>query len=189
MKIYTKTGDDGTTGLFGAGRVQKNSLRIEAYGTVDELNSVIGILSTQSGAEYFAPLLQEIQKSLFVLGSDLATPLESKITYQIPRIEESDVKKLETAIDESEIGLLPLEKFILPGGSILAGYFHLARTVCRRAERIVVSLSLLENIGLFDIHFLNRLSDLFFVLARKANHFAGVMDVEWDGKNRIDPKK
>ena len=182
MKIYTKTGDDGTTGLFGSGRVSKNSIRIEAYGTVDELNSVIGILAVQSGAEYFALLLQDIQKSLFVLGADLATPLESKTTYQIPRIEESDVKKMEFAIDDAEIGLPPLEKFILPGGSAVAGYFHFARTVCRRAERIVVSLSESENIGAFDIQFLNRLSDLFFVLARKANHLAGVKDVEWDGK-------
>jgi cob(I)alamin adenosyltransferase len=182
MKIYTKTGDDGTTGLFGAGRVSKNSLRIEAYGTVDELNSVMGILSIQTGAEYFALLLQDIQKSLFVLGADLATPLESKTTYKVPRIEESDVKKIETVIDESEIGLPALEKFILPGGSALAAYFHLARTVSRRAERKVVALSQTEKIGTFDIQFLNRLSDLFFVLARKANHLAKIEDVEWDGK-------
>jgi len=182
MKIYTKTGDDGTTGLFGGGRVSKNSVRIEAYGTVDELNSIMGILSAQNEAEQFRMLIQDIQKSLFVLGADLATPLESKTTYTIPRIEESDVKKMESAIDEAEEGLPPLEKFILPGGSALAGYFHLARTVCRRTERIVVSLSQSEKIGSFDIQFLNRLSDLFFVLARKANHLAGMKDVEWDGK-------
>jgi cob(I)alamin adenosyltransferase len=184
MKIYTKTGDDGTTGLFGAGRVSKNSLRIEAYGTVDELNSVIGLIRIQSGAKNFTSLLEEIQKSLFVLGADLATPLESKTTYAIPRIEEIDVKKIESQIDEAEKGLSPLEKFILPGGSPLAAYFHLARTVSRRAERRVVALSQSEKIGAFDIQFLNRLSDLFFVLARKANHTEGVRDVEWDGKNK-----
>ncbi len=182
MKIYTKTGDDGTTGLFGAGRVSKNSARIQAYGTVDELNSVIGILSAQYGAEYFKELLQGIQKTLFVLGADLATPLESKTTYNIPRIEESDVKKIETLIDFEEAHLPPLEKFVLPGGTVIAGYFHLARTVCRRAEREVVTLSQTDELGVFDIQYLNRLSDLFFVLARRANQLAGVEDIEWDGK-------
>jgi cob(I)alamin adenosyltransferase len=182
MKIYTKTGDDGTTGLFGAGRVLKNSLRIEAYGTVDELNSVLGIVGMQPGIEYFSDLLHGIQKSLFELGADLATPLESKTTYTIPRIEESDVKKLEEAIDKEELHLPQLEKFILPGGSPLAAHFHLARTVSRRVERIAVALSQIENIGAFDIQYLNRLSDLFFVLARRANQLTGVKDVEWDGK-------
>jgi len=182
MKIYTKTGDDGTTGLFGAGRVAKSSQRIETYGTVDELNSVIGILCAQSGAEYFKAVLQDIQESLFVLGADLATPLESKTTYNIPRIEEPDVKKLESLIDSEELYLPPLEKFVLPGGSALAGYFHLARTVCRRAEREVVVLSESEDLGEFDIQFLNRLSDLFFVFARRANQLAGITDVEWAGR-------
>ncbi len=211
MKIYTKTGDDGTTGLFGAGRVAKNSLRIEAYGTVDELNSVIGILASISeqtltpvgrtlsppdsddglrvrptgeleSSNYFKEFLQDIQISLFVLGADLATPLESKTTYNIPRIEESDVKKLEALIDSEESHLPPLEKFVLPGGSLLAGYFHLARTVCRRAEREVVALSQSEELGAFDIQYLNRLSDLFFVLSRRANQLAGITDVEWSGK-------
>jgi cob(I)alamin adenosyltransferase len=182
MKIYTKTGDDGTTGLFGSGRVLKNSRRIEAYGTVDELNSVIGVLSTQEGADYFKVLLQEIQISLFVLGADLATPLESKTTYNIPRIEEVDVSKLESIIDKEEEYLPALEKFILPGGSALASFFHQTRTVSRRAEREVVALSQSETIGEFDVQFLNRLSDLFFVLARRANQLAGLKDVEWDGK-------
>jgi cob(I)alamin adenosyltransferase len=182
MKIYTKTGDDGTTGLFGAGRVSKNSLRIEAYGTVDELNSVIGILTTQPEADYFATMLQDIQKILFVLGADLATPLESKTTYNIPRIEEIDVKKLESLIDSEELHLPPLERFILPGGSATSAFFQQARTVCRRAERRVVALAQTEKIGEFDIQFLNRLSDLFFVLARRANQLAGIKDVEWDGK-------
>jgi cob(I)alamin adenosyltransferase len=182
MKIYTKTGDDGTTGLFGAGRVLKNSLRIEAYGTVDELNSIIGVLASQPNAEYFRELLIDIQKSLFVLGADLATPLESKTTYNVPRIEETDVKKFESMIDMEETHLPPLEKFILPGGAAIASYFQLARTVCRRAERRIVSLSQSETIGTFDVQFLNRLSDLFFVLARRANQLAVIKDIEWDGK-------
>jgi cob(I)alamin adenosyltransferase len=182
MKIYTKTGDDGTTGLFGGGRVPKNSPRIEAYGTVDELNSVIGILAAQQGSAYFLTMLQDFQRTLFVLGSDLATPLESKTTYSIPRIEESDVKKLESLIDSEELHLPPLERFILPGGSAIAGYFHQARTVCRRAEREVITLSQSEKLGEFDIQYLNRLSDLFFVLARRANQLGGITDVEWDGK-------
>jgi len=182
MKIYTKTGDDGTTGLFGAGRVSKNSPRIEAYGTVDELNSIMGILGVQPGADYFADLLRDIQKSLFVLGADLATPLESKTTYNIPRIEETDVAKLELVIDSEELHLPSLERFILPGGSAMAAYFHQARTVCRRAERRVIALAGAEEVGEYDVKFLNRLSDLFFVLSRRANQLAGVTDVEWDGK-------
>jgi cob(I)alamin adenosyltransferase len=182
MKIYTKTGDDGTTGLFGAGRVLKNSQRVEAYGAVDELNSVLGVLTTQPGIEYFSTLILDIQKNLFVLGADLATPLESKTTYAIPRIGKDDITILEKAIDAEEAHLPALEKFILPGGSELAANFHLARTVSRRAERIVVGLAQTENIGAFDIQYLNRLSDLFFVLARRANQLAGVKDIEWDGK-------
>lgn len=181
MKIYTKTGDDGTTGLFGSSRVRKNSPRIAAYGTVDELNSVIGIVSTYDTG-YFKKLLEELQKSLFVLGADLATPLESKTTYSIPRIDEDDVKKVEVAIDTEELALPELKNFVLPGGSALSAYFHLARTICRRAEREVITLSQSEHIGTYDIQFLNRLSDLFFVLARRANQIEGVRDVEWDGK-------
>ena len=182
MKIYTKTGDDGTTGLFGGGRVPKNSLRIEAYGTVDELDSVIGIIMIQPNADSFTDLFSGIQKNLFVLGADLATPLESKTTYSIPRITEDDVKKIEAAIDTENVHLPPLKKFILPGGSPFSAYLHFARTICRRAEREVVALAEAENIGPFDIQFLNRLSDLFFILARRANQIAGVSDVEWDGK-------
>ncbi|MEP7234240.1 MAG: cob(I)yrinic acid a,c-diamide adenosyltransferase, partial [Ignavibacteriota bacterium] len=181
MKIYTKTGDDGTTGLFGAGRLRKDSPRIEAYGTVDELNSVVGIIGSQQGADNFRELLEDIQRTLFVLGSDLATPLESKTTYQIPRIEESDVLKLENYIDLAEMNLAALEKFILPGGTALSGFFHLARTICRRAERRVITLAASEKLGDFDIQYLNRLSDLFFVLSRKANKLAGIPDIEWDG--------
>lgn len=181
MKIYTKTGDDGTTGLFGAGRVPKYAPRIEAYGTVDEANAFVGLCRTEKDAKHFEPLLEEIQRLLFVIGADLATPLEVRSTYPIPRIEEADVLQLEHAIDTNEIGLPLLEKFILPGGSKLSAYFHLARTISRRAERLVVELAKTEAIGEWDIPFLNRLSDLFFVLARKANQIAQIGDVEWDG--------
>ena len=182
MKIYTKTGDDGTTGLFGAGRLPKYALRIEAYGTVDETNAVLGLCRSDSNAHHFEPLLEDIQRQLFVLGADLATPLEVRSQYPIPRIDEGDITPLEQAIDRFELDLPPLEKFILPGGSKLSAYFHLARTVSRRAERIVVELASTQEIGKYDIPFLNRLSDLFFVLARKANQLANVRDTEWDGK-------
>lgn len=180
MKIYTKTGDDGTTGLFGGGRVPKTSPRIEAYGTVDELNSTIGIACVQSAA-VFAELLQRIQEELFVLGGDLATPLSTRSDYAVPRIGDDEVRALERAIDEHEAELPELKKFILPGGSSLAAHLHHARTVCRRAERCVIALSQLEEIGSSDIIYLNRLSDLLFVLARRANQVAGVSDVEWVG--------
>ena len=182
MKIYTKTGDDGTTGLFGGGRVPKDSVRIEAYGTVDELNSTLGIARANLEDKVLSDLLERIQQNLFVLGADLATPLDSRSNYEIPRIDEKDVRDLEVAIDENEAHLTPLKRFILPGGSSAAAYLHLARTVCRRAERLLVSLSREQEIGTSDIIFLNRLSDLLFVLARRTNQIAGVPDVEWDGK-------
>ena len=185
MKIYTKTGDDGTTGLFGGGRVPKDSARIEAYGTVDELNSVIGLAVSASSIDWLDDLLQHIQQQLFVLGADLATPLDARSNYPIPRIDETDVKKLERAIDEQDNQLPPLKQFILPGGSVLAAHLHHARTVCRRAERLLVSLSQEQEIGKSDIIYLNRLSDLLFVLARRANQLTSVPDVEWDGKKPV----
>ncbi|HWF43440.1 MAG TPA: cob(I)yrinic acid a,c-diamide adenosyltransferase [Candidatus Kapabacteria bacterium] len=182
MKIYTKTGDDGTTGLFGGGRVPKDSARIEAYGTVDELNSTIGLAAAESSAQWLNELLQHIEQSLFVMGADLATPLDARSNYSIPRIDETDVKMLEQAIDEHEAKLPPLKRFILPGGSRLAAHLHHARTVCRRAERLLVHLAREQEIGSSDIIYLNRLSDLLFVLARRANQLASVPDIEWDGK-------
>ncbi len=179
-KIYTKTGDDGTTGLFGGGRVRKDSARIDAYGNVDELDSVIGLCRAVSGNDWIDPLLQEIQNNLFVLGADLATPLDTRSNYNIPRIAVDDAKRLEAAIDEHTAALPPLKHFIHPGGSELASRLHLARTVCRRAERSVVHLAAQEEIGKFDLIYLNRLSDLLFTLARRANQIAGVKDVEWN---------
>jgi cob(I)alamin adenosyltransferase len=182
-KIYTKTGDDGTTGLFGGGRVRKDSARIEAYGNVDELDSVIGLCRAVGGNDWIDPLLQQIQNNLFVLGADLATPLETRSNYNIPRITEDDSKRLELAIDEHTALLPELKHFIHPGGCELAARLHLARTVCRRAERSVVHLAAQEEIGKYDLIYLNRLSDLLFTLARRANQLAGVKDVEWDGKS------
>ena len=182
MKIYTKTGDDGTTGLFGGGRLSKDSSRIDAYGTIDELNSVLGIVRTCEGAHSFEHILSHVQVDLFVLGADLATPLEARSNYTIPRIDGSDVTRLEQAIDSEEAHLQSLTKFILPGGSSLAAHLHLARTITRRAERKVIHLSKEMKIGLSDIIYLNRLSDLLFVLARRANQVLGKQDVEWDGK-------
>jgi cob(I)alamin adenosyltransferase len=179
-KIYTKTGDDGTTGLFGGGRVSKDSARIEAYGNVDELDSVIGLVRAASQYEWLNDLLQSIQEKLFVLGADLATPLDTHSDYKIPRIEETDAKNLEKEIDKHTAELPPLKKFILPGGTELAARLHLARTVCRRAERSLVHLEKIEEIGKHDIIYLNRLSDLLFVLARRTNQLAGVSDVEWN---------
>jgi cob(I)alamin adenosyltransferase len=177
-KIYTKTGDDGTTGLFGGERVRKDSSRIEAYGTVDELNSTVGMAASVA-PEALRELLKQLQISLFVLGADLATPLEQKVTYKIPRVEESDVKKLEALIDEHTAQLAPLKNFILPGGTQCAANLHLARTVCRRAERLLVTLRDEQEIGEHDLVYLNRLSDLLFTLARRANQIEGTQDIEW----------
>jgi cob(I)alamin adenosyltransferase len=177
-KIYTKTGDDGTTGLFGGERVRKDSARIEAYGTVDELNSAVGMAASVAPQE-LRELLKALQISLFVLGADLATPHEQKITYKIPRVEEKDVKRLESLIDEHTAQLQPLKNFILPGGSVCAANLHLARTVCRRAERLLVTLRDQQDIGEHDLVYLNRLSDLLFTLARRANQIEGTEDIEW----------
>ncbi len=181
-KIYTKTGDDGTTGLFGGGRVPKNSARIAAYGDVDELDSAIGMAAAATNDSWFTALLHSIQSDLFVLGADLATPLETRSNYDIPRISERDVTAIEKKIDEITKTLPELTHFILPGGNELGARFHLARTVCRRAERSVVHLAQAEEIGKFDLIYLNRLSDLLFVLARLANHKAGIKDIEWRPK-------
>lgn len=179
MKIYTKTGDDGTTGLFGGQRVEKYHLRIAAYGTVDELNSVIGIALTHKPTHRLKHPLEHLSSLLFTVGSDLATPLDPPAKYHIPRIELEHIEWLEHLIDEFEEDLTPLRNFILPGGCPLSAHLHLARTVCRRAERAAVELSHSENIGEFAVKFLNRLSDFLFVSARMANFLEGVDDVPW----------
>jgi cob(I)alamin adenosyltransferase len=180
MKIYTKTGDSGDTSLFGGQRVPKDALRIEAYGTVDELNSVLGIARSDLQDPEIDRILSDIQNQLFELGADLATPrsVEKKV---VKRIDPKDVQQLEKTIDGVEPVLKPLRSFVLPGGSPLAARLHFARTVCRRAERAVVRLSRNEDIGETVTVYLNRLSDLLFVLARYANQKARVPEVKWKG--------
>lgn len=187
-KIYTKTGDDGTTGLFGGRRVAKDALRIESYGTVDELNSVLGVVAASGLPERHADLVATIQEQLFVLGADLATPRGAMKNFPLPRVAAADVTCLEKAIDALEEGLPPLKNFILPGGTPAGAALHLARTVCRRAERVTVMLAREEpEIGLFPTQYLNRLSDLLFVLARAANHAAGVEERPWVPRGAESP--
>jgi cob(I)alamin adenosyltransferase len=188
-KIYTKTGDDGTTGLFGGERVPKYHLRIEAYGTVDELNSLLGVVlalgrsdvnqSNDALPSDMSATLTDISALLFTAGADLATPLDPPPVYPIPRIEAHHTEFLERCIDLYEQELEPLKAFILPTGTSAAAYLHLARTVCRRAERLVVHLAREDNIGGEVLKFLNRLSDYCFTAARLSNKRAGVPDVAW----------
>ena len=181
MKVYTKTGDDGTTALFGGDRVGKNHPRIVAYGTVDETNAAVGmaraVLDDTVWAKRADAILGRIQEELFVLGGDLASPGDVK--YPVPRIEAHHVTALETEIDGLETDLPPLKHFILPGGHPAAATLHLARTVCRRAERQTIEAAKTEDISAEAVHYLNRLSDLFFVLARWVNYAAGVRDSAW----------
>ena len=185
MKVYTRTGDDGTTGLFGGGRVGKGHPRIRAYGTVDEANAAIGAArsfldgSGLIGEDLRRPdaMLGRIQEELFVLGGDLSAPSETK--YPIPRVEAAHVAALEREIDGLESDLEALKHFVLPGGTSAAAALHLARTVTRRAERETVDLAAEEEVSEHVLHYLNRLSDLLFVLARWANARAGVADVKW----------
>ncbi len=178
MKIYTKTGDKGETGLFGGDRVSKDARRIEAYGAVDELNSLVGIIRALRPNKKIDQVLLGIQNDLFVLGADLATRKTNKRSL-IPRIGPSHVALLEKAIDTLQLPLTPLKTFILPGGTIAASHLHYARTVCRRAERSVVRLSRSEEINEYALVYLNRLSDLLFVLARYANHIGKEKETEW----------
>ena len=178
MKIYTKTGDTGDTGLFGGGRVSKDDLRVEAYGQVDELNAVLGLVR----AENVGPmdeLLSALQAQLFTVGAILATPANSKASKAIPEIHEGWISAMEQAIDGFDRELAPLTSFILPGGTRAASLLHLARTVCRRAERRVVTLLQADAVGERVVVYLNRMSDLLFTMARAANHRAQVADVPW----------
>ena len=183
MKIYTKTGDGGETGLFGGGRIPKDSLRVAAYGEVDELNAALGLVRALEPQEFADALLQRIQRDLFTIGAELATPDPDKLHKALSRasaaIGESDIAALEDAIDGHQSRLEPLKNFILPGGAPKAAALHLARTVCRRAERAVVALSRHDQISPAILRYLNRLSDLLFVLARAANAHAGRPDVKW----------
>ncbi len=181
MRIYTKTGDDGTTGLLGAGRVAKDDIRVEVYGTVNELNAALGVARAHGLDPAADGLVARLQEELFVLGSALADPSPDGPFHHA--IAARHVEELEPTIDSLEEELAPLTQFILPGGSPPAAQIHLARTVCRRAERLAVALSRQpgEDVPAVIIMYLNRLSDLLFVLARAVNHRAGFADVLWKG--------
>jgi len=179
-RIYTGKGDDGTTGLVGGQRVPKDSPRVAAYGSVDELNSHIGLALSLGVDLELARALKSIQNELFHLGSDLATREEDRARLEIPQIERRHVDALEQLIDRLAEELGPLDNFILPGGSPGAAALHVARAVCRRAERDVIALSRVEAIGPFVARYLNRLSDVLFVMARYENRARGVSDVYWD---------
>ena len=187
-KIYTRTGDAGETGLFGGERIRKDDLRVEAYGTVDELNAALGVAASLHAEPEIDALLLTFQSDLLTLGGDLATPSEtdrSRGRVTVERIGPERVARLETLIDRSESELAPLKNFILPGGCPLAAALHLARTICRRAERHTVTLSdeaaqQGEPLNPEVVRYLNRLSDLLFVLARLANHRLGIADILWN---------
>jgi len=177
--IYTRTGDQGETGLFGGGRVAKDDHRVEAYGEVDELNATLGVARSSGLEPPLEELVSEIQGQLFTLGAVLATPGGTKAEAYVPKVPPDWTTRLERQIDAYEKELAPLRQFILPGGSAAASHLHLARTVCRRAERRVVSLSKVVPVDAQLLIYLNRLSDLLFIMARVANHRAGVSDVPW----------
>jgi cob(I)alamin adenosyltransferase len=206
MTLYTRTGDDGTTGLFGGGRVPKNHPRIEACGAIDELNAALGLAAAnlprsmspnaanaerepakrQAGRHFdpkvlnqFHSVLSELQSRLFEVGADLATPTGSTHESKIKRIAEPHVSQIERLIDDIDSGNAPMRHFVLPGGTELAARLHLARTLCRRAERAIVHLHEVEPVNLQAMIFINRVSDLLFAMARRANTEAGVPDIEW----------
>lgn len=178
MKIYTKTGDTGTTALFGGKRVSKADMRIDTYGTVDELNAFIGLVRDQEINQKRKQTLVEIQDRLFTIGSVLAAePGNSKI--KIPPLSADDITFLEKEIDRMEAELPPLKFFVLPGGHVAVSFCHVARTVCRRAERLVIALNEREPIDALVIQYLNRLSDYLFVLARKMAHELNAEETAW----------
>ena len=176
MKLYTRTGDDGSTGLVGGPRVSKCDLRVAAYGEVDEANAAIGLVIACCSDDQIGARLREIQSELFVIGAELATP-EGRAPN--PKIGDTHVTQLEHWIDEASAETPPLRYFVLPGGTFAAASLHLARTVCRRAERAVVTLSLHQSVRQTVVIYLNRLSDLLFALARLANVRTGVPEIPW----------
>ena len=180
MKIYTRTGDDGTTGLLGASRVPKHDARVEAYGSVDELNAVLGIARSLDPGRLVDAQLERIQEALFQVGAELAATSE-KALATLSRVSDDDIAALEAAIDRLEADLPALTRFILPGGSPLAAHLHFARTVCRRAERRVTSLATRDPIEPRLVRWLNRLADLLFVMARWVNLREGRAEATWPG--------
>lgn len=179
MKIYTKTGDKGKTSLFGGTRVSKSDERLEAYGTIDELNSYIGLVRDTQTNEELKSVLKKIQDRLFTIGANLATDKESKMN-QVPDLLETDIELLEKEIDAIEAALPPMTSFILPGGHVNVSYCHVARCVCRRTERLAIKLSETVKVEPIIIRYLNRLSDYLFVLSRKVAQELGVNEVPWN---------
>ncbi|WP_372756957.1 cob(I)yrinic acid a,c-diamide adenosyltransferase [Mariniflexile sp.] len=185
MKIYTKTGDKGTTALFGGTRVPKHHIRIESYGTIDELNSHLGLIRDQDIDTHYKDVLINIQDKLFTVGAILATPADKAILkngkerLNIPKISSEDIELLEKEIDCMNDALPPMTHFVLPGGHQTVSFCHIARCVCRRAERLTVALSDIEVIDDRTIMYLNRLSDYLFVLARKLTHDLKADEVKW----------
>lgn len=181
-KVYTRTGDDGTTALGAGRRVSKASRRVACYGTVDETNSVLGVVIAAGADPHLAAMLARIQNELFHLGSDLCVTEEDKAKRPVPRIEARHVKALERDIDALQDDLAPLMNFVLPGGAPAAAHLHVARTVCRRAERLIVALAKREQVGAHAIVYVNRLSDLLFVMSRWENRAKGVAEPVWDSR-------
>jgi cob(I)alamin adenosyltransferase len=179
-RIYTRKGDDGTTGLGGGQRVAKDTLRVAAYGTVDELNSAVGVALAAGTTERLDGELRRIQNELFHLGSDLCFLEEDKQAFSLPQIEAHHVTALEALMDALNEVVGPLENFIMPGGTPTAAAIHVARTVCRRAEREVIALSRAEPVGPHVVAYLNRLSDALFIMARYENHAHGVPEPLWN---------
>lgn len=181
LRIYTRTGDAGQTGLFGGGRVAKDHPRVVAYGEIDELNSVLGLVRATEPRDLADPLLESVQRDLFVIGGHLATPDPERVRAALARAEipEDRVAEFERAIDAADEELPALKAFVLPAGTPKAAALHVARTTCRRAERTVVALAAREPVPERFLVYLNRLSDLLFTLARLANHRAGTGDVTW----------
>ena len=180
FKIYTKTGDLGKTSLIGGTKVPKSNIRIEAYGTIDELNSYVGLMADQLNHQQSKTILKEIQDRLFTIGSSLACDPDKEPKLKIPDLKETDIQLLENEIDKMNKGLPEMKSFILPGGHVTISTAHITRCVCRRAERLCVNMQ--ENNLFVDplvIKYLNRLSDYFFVLARYAGHLLGVEDIPW----------
>jgi len=190
MKIYTKTGDKGTTALFGGTRVPKHHIRIESYGTVDELNSYLGLVRDQEIDQHAKEILMLIQDKLFTVGAVLATDPEKAILkngkerLNIPKINAEDIELLETEMDTMNEALPPMTHFILPGGHQTVSFCHIARTVCRRAERLASALNDLEPFDAHTLTYLNRLSDFLFVLARKLSHDLQAEEIKWIPKKQ-----
>ena len=179
MKIYTKTGDEGDTSLFGGKRVKKYHPNIQAYGTIDELNSWIGLVKDLLPQDTAEAILIDIQENLFTIGSHLASGGDQKLISKLPNFDHSSIVQLEEAMDEMQSVLAPMKNFILPGGHVFSSYCHIARCVCRRAERLTIETAEEINLDPFIVKYLNRLSDFLFILSRKVLHDLDIPELPW----------